>query len=62
MVPVYGCPADLDQDGEVGLNDLTILLTHYDMLSALPSEGDVDGDVDLDDRTLLVQNFGQVCP
>jgi YVTN family beta-propeller protein len=56
--------ADLNQDGEVALSDLTTLLSHFGMLTGVPREsGDIDGDggVDLRDLTLLLSAFGRIC-
>jgi hypothetical protein len=56
-VPVEG---DLNDDGCVDLDDLTILLQNFQGSGAPAPGGDVDGDgdTDLDDLTLLLQNFG----
>lgn len=57
--------ADLNQDGEVALSDLTTLLSHFGLLTGVPREsGDIDGDgdVDLGDLTLLLSAFGRNCP
>lgn len=57
------CLGDLDGDGEVGLPDLTQLLSHFGDTSATPDEGDLNGDqsVDLTDLTLMLSAFGQTC-
>lgn len=51
-------PGDLDEDGDVDLNDLTIVLSAFGWSDA----GDVngDGDTDLSDLTLLLSYFGTV--
>jgi hypothetical protein len=57
--------ADLDQDGVVGIQDLTILLAHYGVTSgASPADGDLDGDTDVDinDLTLMLSAYGTSCP
>jgi hypothetical protein len=54
-------PGDVDGDGDVDLNDLSILLAHYGMTSgATWGDGDFDGDgdVDLNDLTILLANYG----
>ena len=57
-----GCPADLDGDGVVGLEDLTILLANYGAAGGDP-DGDIDGDgdVDLEDLTLFLAAYGSSC-
>lgn len=58
------CPGDLNGDRAVGLQDLTILLSHFGTASgASPADGDMngDGDVDLGDLTAFLSNFGNVC-
>ncbi|MBI5864360.1 MAG: DUF4347 domain-containing protein, partial [Planctomycetes bacterium] len=56
------CPADLNGDGEVGFNDLTILLSHFG-LPATPNEGDLDGDgvVGINDLAEFLSAFGSTC-
>ncbi len=66
-VPGGGCgcvAADLDDDGTVGLSDLSTLLTHFGLGSgAAADDGDLDqdGDVDLADLSALLEVFGLVC-
>jgi hypothetical protein len=58
------CPGDINGDGVVELNDLTILLAHFGTLSgATAADGDLngDGDVDLDDLAQLLSRFGTSC-
>lgn len=62
---VAACPADLDGDGQVGLSDLAVLLSHFGTPGgASPQDGDLDddGDVDLSDLAALLARFGTVCP
>jgi hypothetical protein len=57
-------PGDLDGDGSVSLDDLTILLSNYGTTSgATFAQGDADGDgdVDLNDLTAMLSRFGIVC-
>ncbi len=58
------CPADLNGDGAVDLDDLSQLLVHFGQPGPLSYEdGDLDDDddVDLDDLSILLVNFGQTC-
>jgi hypothetical protein len=55
---------DLDDDGTVGLADLSALLTNYGLTGgATYADGDLDGDgdVDLADLSALLTNFGLGC-
>lgn len=54
--PTLPCPADLDGDGEVGLDDLGIVLAAF----GVSPSGDIDGDgeTDLGDLGILLANFG----
>lgn len=64
QAPVPGsCAGDLDEDGAIGLPDLSILLEHFG-LDADPLEGDLDGDgtVGLGDLSALLEGFGAGCP
>ncbi len=59
-----GCPGDLDDDGAVGLSDLSALLTNYGVVGgATFGDGDFngDGDVDLADLSELLTYFGITC-
>lgn len=59
------CPADLDGDGSVNLQDLATLLAHFGMTSgATHADGDLDDDtdVDLQDLATLLAAFGTSCP
>jgi ligand-binding sensor domain-containing protein len=56
------CPGDLDGDGQISLDDLTMLLQDFGcQAGACSGDVDGDGDTDLDDLTLLLQSFGQAC-
>ena len=58
------CPGDLDDDGLVTLDDLSILLSNFGTIAgANPEDGDLDGDgdVDLTDLSILLSNFGTSC-
>jgi|GEM_PF-1638035 len=56
-IGVYG---DLDGDGQVGINDLAIVLAHYNQSGLGYLDGDLDGDddVDLDDLAILLGLYG----
>lgn len=59
------CIGDLNGSGDVGLSDLTILLSNFGCLAGCTfAQGDLDGDGDvaLPDLTLLLSTFGQTCP
>lgn len=57
------CPEDLDNDGSIDLNDLSILLVHFGA-AGTPEQGDINGDgvVDLVDLSALLVVFGTNCP
>lgn len=55
---------DVTLDGQVDLNDLAVLLSHFGTASgATLDDGDVDGNgqVDLNDLTALLATFGAAC-
>lgn len=55
------CPADLDGNGSIDLDDLNLVLTNFG--TSNPA-GDTDGNgiVDLDDLNAVLTQFGDVCP
>lgn len=58
------CPGDVDHDYQVGLADLSALLTNYGTASgATRAQGDLDGDgdVDLTDLSALLTVYGLDC-
>lgn len=56
------CPADLDHDGAVGLQDLANLLANFGTAGpGLSGDIDADGDVDLQDLAFLLAVFGTTC-
>ena len=54
-------PGDANLDGQVDVNDLTILLTNFGRTGATWTQGEFTGDgtVDVNDLTILLTNFGQ---
>lgn len=59
------CPGDVDGNGQIGLSDLSTLLSNFGTPSgAGPEQGDLDddGDVDLQDLAGLLAVFGSACP
>lgn len=63
--PPDDCPGDLDDDGEIGLTDLSIQLSHFGTSSgASPDDGDLDhdGDVDITDLSEMLSMYGAFCP
>ncbi|GMU83322.1 MAG: hypothetical protein AMXMBFR47_31920 [Planctomycetota bacterium] len=61
---VLPCPADLDGSGDIGITDLSILLSHFGDTQATAADGDLDGDADVDitDLSLILAAFGAACP
>jgi hypothetical protein len=62
---VVGTPAlaaDVNLDGRVDVNDLTIVLSHFGETGCVWSQGCIDGDptgrVDVNDLTIVLANFG----
>lgn len=60
----HPCPADLDENGHVGLRDLATLLSHFGSGGASHADGDINGDslVDLSDLAALLRDYGTPCP
>ncbi|MBL0926753.1 MAG: hypothetical protein IBJ11_03760 [Phycisphaerales bacterium] len=61
-----GCPSDIDGNGAVGANDLTLLLTSFGTVAGgagFLMEADVDdnGAIGANDLTLLLTSFGTSC-
>ena len=55
-------PGDANRDGQVDINDLTIVLTNFGRTGRAWSQGAMDGDptgtVDVNDLTIVLANFG----
>ena len=58
----WNCHANIDGDDQVGLADLTILLSNYSE-SGSYTDGDLDctGVIDLSDLTAMLSSYGHVC-
>jgi hypothetical protein len=56
-------PGDANGDGEVDINDLTIVLANFGKTGCVWSQGCMDGDptgtVDINDLTIVLTNFGK---
>jgi glycosylphosphatidylinositol phospholipase D len=55
------CPADLDGDGSVGVDDFLSLLAAWGSNPGHPADFDGDGSVDIDDFLALLTAWGP-CP
>jgi hypothetical protein len=51
-----GLPGDANGDGKVDIDDLTIVLTHYQQVTSTGDLND-DGRVDIDDLTIVLSNY-----
>jgi hypothetical protein len=53
-------PGDANGDGKVDINDLTIVLAHYDQTGMTWSQGEFTGDgtADINDLTIVLANYG----
>ena len=57
------CPGDVDGNGEVGVDDLLLLLGEYgtDCSAGCDSDLDGNGEVDVDDLLNMLSYFGNNC-
>jgi hypothetical protein len=57
--PTYH-PGDANEDGRVDINDLTIVLAHYNQTGMVWTQGEFTGDgtVDINDLTIVLANYG----
>jgi hypothetical protein len=53
-------PGDANEDGRVDINDLTIVLAHYNQTGMVWTQGEFTGDgtVDINDLTIVLANYG----
>jgi hypothetical protein len=51
-----GLDGDANGDGKVDIDDLTIVLTHYQQVTSTGDLND-DGRVDIDDLTIVLSNY-----
>jgi formylglycine-generating enzyme required for sulfatase activity len=60
-VAISTVPGDANGDGRVDINDLTIVLAHYNQTGMTWSQGEFTGDgtVDINDLTIVLANYGQ---
>ncbi len=61
VIPDLSCPADIDGDGTVGINDFLGLLAAWGPNPGHPADLDGDGDVGINDFLALLANWGP-CP
>ena len=54
-------PGDANLDGKVDINDLTIVLAHYNQTGATWAQGEFTGSgtVDINDLTIVLSNYGK---
>ncbi|XOV76459.1 MAG: LamG-like jellyroll fold domain-containing protein [Phycisphaerales bacterium] len=60
----FDCSADLNDDGEISLNDLNVVLAFFgqDSDNAQVADTNDDGVIDLADLNAVLGAFGQACP
>jgi len=56
--PACKCPADLDDDGNVGINDFLLVLSMWGSDPGGPPDFDGDGDVGINDLLFLLARWG----
>jgi hypothetical protein len=63
LVPVPPCPGDINADGVVNVQDLTIFLAQFGTAVPNGTGGDLDGNgvVNVQDLTLFLGAFGNTC-
>ncbi|MHC5002809.1 MAG: dockerin type I domain-containing protein [Planctomycetota bacterium] len=55
------CPADINEDDKVDVDDLILVILAYGSGGVLPSDVNEDGVVDLLDLMMVIENWGP-CP
>ena len=58
FTPPAVCPADVDDDGEVGINDFLLVLANWGLCPGCPQDIDMDGTVGINDFLLVLANWG----
>jgi len=58
---VPGCPADLNSDGSISVQDLLLLLSEFGCVSSCVNDINQDGFVAVDDILILLSEFGNTC-
>jgi hypothetical protein len=58
---VPGCPADLNSDGSISVQDLLLLLSEFGCVSSCVNDINQDGFVAVDDILILLSVFGNTC-
>ena len=60
-LPEHSLPGDANLDGQVDVNDLTIVLAHYGQTGMAWTQGEFTGDgtVDVNDLTIVLAHYGQ---
>ena len=61
FTPPAMCPADVDDDGEVGINDFLLVLGSWGPCEGCPEDIDGDGDVGINDFLIVLGSWGP-CP
>jgi hypothetical protein len=60
VLPTAECPGDVDDDGDIDLDDLLLVLGFFGS-GGSGGDADGDGDTDLDDLLLVLGGFGAAC-
>ena len=56
------CPADLDNDSSIGVNDVLMLLAEFGCIAECSSDLDSNGSVGISDVLAILGLFGEDCP
>lgn len=60
--PTTNCPADLDNSGNILINDVLLLLQNYGCTSGCTADLDGNDIVNTTDLLIMLTTFGQACP